>query len=146
MARFFVFINNWWKLNAALLLISPKCVLINFLDHVCWWQNKPAVMTREDFPATAVFLEYQSVNKLVGTTISFIIFETFRSFTKFTFNHKWNDGRLLLINMLYTICRSWPRPATRTPPTRRPRPRRTPEPLPADMDKFEQWKWQKSDQ
>ena len=37
-------------------------------------------MTREDFPATAVFLEYQSVNKLVGTTISFIMFWDFSIF------------------------------------------------------------------
>ena len=29
-------------------------------------------------------------------------FETFRCFTKFSFYHKWNDVRLLLINMVYT--------------------------------------------
>ena len=37
-------------------------------------------MTREDFRTTAVFLEYQSVNKLVGTTISFMIFWNFSIF------------------------------------------------------------------
>ena len=31
-------------------------------------------------------------------------FETFQCFTKFSFHHKWNEGRLLLINMVYT---SW---------------------------------------
>ena len=29
-------------------------------------------------------------------------FETIWSLTKFSFDHKWNDARLLLINMLYT--------------------------------------------
>ena len=29
-------------------------------------------------------------------------FETFRCFTIFSFHHKWNDGRFLLINMVYT--------------------------------------------
>ena len=29
-------------------------------------------------------------------------FETFRCFTKFSFHHKWHDGQLLLINMVYT--------------------------------------------
>ena len=31
-------------------------------------------------------------------------FETFRCFTKFSFHHKWNNGRLLLISMVYTSC------------------------------------------
>ena len=31
-------------------------------------------------------------------------FETFWCFNKFSFHHKWNDGQLLLINMVYTSC------------------------------------------
>ena len=31
-------------------------------------------------------------------------FETFRCFTKFSFHHKWNDGRLLLKNMACRSC------------------------------------------
>ena len=30
--------------------------------------------------------------------------KTFQCFTKFSSHHKWNDGRLLLINMVYTSC------------------------------------------
>ena len=33
-------------------------------------------------------------------------YETFWCFTKFYFHRKWNDGRLLLINMVYTSCRT----------------------------------------
>ena len=31
-------------------------------------------------------------------------FETFLCFKSFYFHHKWNDGRLLLINIVYTSC------------------------------------------
>ena len=31
-------------------------------------------------------------------------FENCRCFTKLFFHHKWNDGRLLVINMVYTSC------------------------------------------
>ena len=31
-------------------------------------------------------------------------FETFWCFTKFSFHHKWNDARLLLMSMVYTSC------------------------------------------
>ena len=39
-------------------------------------------------------------------TISFIIFWDFLIFYKFSFHHKKNDVRLLLINMVYTSCRT----------------------------------------
>ena len=35
---------------------------------------------------------------------SFSYFETFGCFTKFSFHHKRNDARLLLINTVYTSC------------------------------------------
>ena len=31
-------------------------------------------------------------------------FETFWCFTKFFYHHKWNEARLLVVNMVYTIC------------------------------------------
>ena len=35
-------------------------------------------------------------------TIMVIIFWDFWCFTKFSFHHKWNEARLLVINMVYT--------------------------------------------
>ena len=45
------------------------------------------------------------LSPVLAATISFMFFfETFRCFTKFFFHHKWNDGHLLLISMVYASC------------------------------------------
>ena len=51
----------------------------------------------------AVNKDIKSKRKLFGQSFSYY-FETFWCFTKFSFHHKWNDARLLLINIVYTIC------------------------------------------
>ena len=52
------------------------------------------------------FLTLPHSSELMYTAISFIMFWDFSKFSQIFFYKKWNKGRLLLINIVYTSCSS----------------------------------------
>ena len=61
----------------------------------CWLIHTSIIILGDFLYLLCPCLDLQSVSQY---------FETFRYFTKFSFHHRWNDGRLLLINMVFTSC------------------------------------------
>ena len=76
----------------SLFLLAITMLHITFVDFI--------------FCRVSVFCTTSHQHKWNGTTIIFIIFWDFWCFTKCSFHHKWNEGWLLLINVVYTNCRT----------------------------------------
>ena len=67
-----------------------KFTVFSFFFSSSHGQNQCYILTDKDWNR-----DLQSVSQY---------FETFRCFTEFFFYHKWKDGRLLLINIVFTSC------------------------------------------
>ena len=93
-------ILSWINMKQKLVKVHWKLSVVQKSELVLW-----RTMHR-DISLIIVFFFFSETNLLFRFNLQPLsqYFETFWYFNKFPFNHKWNDERSLLINMIYTSC------------------------------------------
>ena len=95
--------NSYEAVRIKASTIVYNCTNKSILSILYWRSDGPFLVQNSAWLCLLILFTFANIFIQVLQSFSYY-FETFWCFAKFSFNHKWNDARLLLINMVYKSC------------------------------------------